>query len=121
MSAREPVTGVQWRVERVTVGGDDLAAPASGSPHLRIGADGSAAGNLGCNRFSAPVGVRGDRITFGALRTTKMACDPARMSFERALARALDGQTLTGAPEHGKLILTSGHGDRVHLTRDAPE
>ncbi|MFE9905408.1 META domain-containing protein [Streptomyces achromogenes] len=121
MDASEPVTGVEWRVERVTVGGESLAAPAAGSPHLRIGTDGTAAGNLGCNRFSAPVSVHGDRIAFGALRTTKMACDPARMSFERALARALDGQTLTGAAERGGLTLTTGHGDRVHLTRGAPE
>ncbi|MFF9021553.1 META domain-containing protein [Streptomyces eurythermus] len=121
MGAGEPVTGVEWRVERVTVGGEDLTAPATGSPHLRIGTDGSAAGNLGCNRFSARVGVHGDRITFGALRTTKMACDPDRMSFERALSKALDGQTLTGAAEHGELTLTTGHGDRVHLTRGTPE
>ncbi|MEU3950816.1 META domain-containing protein [Streptomyces achromogenes] len=121
MDASEPVTGVEWRVERVTVGGESLAAPAAGSPHLRIGTDGTAAGNLGCNRFSAPVSVHGDRIAFGALRTTKMACDPARMSFERALAKALDGQTLTGAAERGGLTLTTGHGDRVHLTRGAPE
>lgn len=121
MDASEPVTGVEWRVARVTVGGESLAAPAAGSPHLRIGTDGTAAGNLGCNRFSAPVSVHGDRIAFGALRTTKMACDPARMSFERALARALDGQTLTGAAERGGLTLTTGHGDRVHLTRGAPE
>ncbi|CAL9305351.1 META domain-containing protein [Streptomyces sp. SudanB182_2057] len=121
MGASEPVTGVDWRVERVTVGDEDLAAPAAASPHLRIGTDGSAAGNLGCNRFSARVGVDGDRITFGALRTTKMACDPGRMSFERALAKALDGQTLTGAAERGRLTLTTGHGDRVHLTRGTPE
>ncbi|WP_416518656.1 META domain-containing protein [Streptomyces achromogenes] len=121
MDASEPVTGVEWRVERVTVGEESLAAPAAGSPHLRIGTDGTAAGNLGCNRFSAPVSVHGDRIAFGALRTTKMACDPARMSFERALAKALDGQTLTGAAERGGLTLTTGHGDRVHLTRGAPE
>ncbi|MEU7050247.1 META domain-containing protein [Streptomyces eurythermus] len=121
MGAGEPVTGVEWRVERITVGGEDLSAPAAGSPHLRIGTDGSAAGNLGCNRFSARVAVHGDRITFGALRTTKMACDPDRMSFERALAKALDGQTLTGAAERGELTLTTGHGDRVHLTRGTPE
>ncbi|MEU3522798.1 META domain-containing protein [Streptomyces sp. NPDC038707] len=121
MDGSEPVTGVEWRVERVAVGGESLAAPAAGSPSLRIGADGSASGNLGCNRFSARVGVHGDRIAFGALRTTKMACDPVRMTFERALARALDGQTLTGTAEHGRLTLTTGHGDRVHLTRDAPE
>ncbi|MFF8729876.1 META domain-containing protein [Streptomyces sp. NPDC015171] len=118
MAASEPLTGVEWRVVSVTAGGATHSAPAAASPRLRIGADGRAAGNLGCNQFSAPATVQGDRITFGALRTTKMACDPARMTFERALSRALDGQTLTGSAEHGDLTLTTSHGDRVNLTRN---
>ncbi|WP_318202588.1 META domain-containing protein [Streptomyces sp. SCL15-4] len=121
MGVSASVTGVEWRVESVTAGGDTLGAPAGGSPRLTIGTDGSASGDLGCNRFSARVSVHGDRITFGALRTTKMACDPARTRFERALTRVLDRQTVTGTVEHGKLTLTSGHGDLVRLGRGAPE
>ncbi|MFI0164680.1 META domain-containing protein [Streptomyces sp. NPDC017095] len=120
MAASEPVTGVEWRVDSVTAGGARHSAPPGAAPRLRIGTDGTAAGNLGCNRFSAHATVHGDRITFGALRTTRMACDRARMDFERALARVLDGQTLTGAAGPGGLTLTSGHGDRVHLTRGTP-
>lgn len=121
MTVPAPVTGVEWRVDSVTADGTTHSAPASASPRLRIDADGGAAGDLGCNRFSARATVHGDRITFGALRTTKMACAPDRMSFERVLARALDGRTLTGVTGDGTLTLTGGHGERVHLSRHTPE
>lgn len=118
VAVREPVTGVDWHVDSLTTDGTTHRAPASA--RLRIDG-GRAAGNLGCNRFGARATVHGDRITLGGLRTTRMACDRPRMTFERALARALAGQTLTGRADHGKLTVTNGHGDRVHLTRGAPE
>ncbi|MFS4095655.1 META domain-containing protein [Streptomyces sp. AF1A] len=116
---QEPVTGIEWRVVSVTAGGTTHRAPAPA--RLRIDEEGGAAGNLGCNTFSAPATVQGDRITFGGLRTTKMACDSARMAFERILAGALGGQTLTGTTVDGTLTLTNSHGDRVSLTRSTPD
>ena len=50
-----------------------------------------------------------------------MACDDARMAFERLLGGLLGGQSLTGTPDHGKLTLTTSHGDHVNLTRSTPE
>ncbi|MGW4564059.1 META domain-containing protein [Streptomyces sp. NPDC004561] len=119
VAVNEPVTGVEWRVVSVTADGTTHPAPAVA--RLRIDTEGGAAGNLGCNTFSARATVAGDRVTFGALRTTRMACDSARMAFERLLARALGGQTLTGTSEHGKLTLTTSHGERVNLTRATSE
>jgi heat shock protein HslJ len=119
VAVQEPVTGIEWRVVSVTAGGTTHRAPAVA--RLRIDAEGRAAGNLGCNTFSAPATVQGDRITFGALRTTKMACDSARMAFERILAGALGGQTLTGTADDGTLTLTNSHGDHVNLTRSTTE
>ncbi|MEU0003836.1 META domain-containing protein [Streptomyces sp. NPDC006314] len=119
VSVQQPVTGIDWRVDGVTIGGTTRHAPATA--HLRIDEDGKAAGNLGCNRFSARVTVHGDRITFGDLRTTRMACAPDRMDFERTLARTLTTGTLTAKADDAKLTLTDGDGDRVHLSRGAPE
>ncbi|MGW7259775.1 META domain-containing protein [Streptomyces sp. NPDC054834] len=116
---REPVTGVDWHVDSVTVDGTTHRAPAAA--RLRVDEGGKAAGNLGCNQFSARATVHGDRITFGDLLTTRMACDRPRMTFERALAGILAGQTLTGRTDDGKLTVTNSHGDRVHLTRGTPE
>ncbi|MEU6776545.1 META domain-containing protein [Streptomyces sp. NPDC046759] len=118
VNAPQPVTGVDWRVDSLTVGGTTRHAPASA--RLRVDEDGRAAGNLGCNQFSARATVHGDRITFGDLRTTRMACAPDRMEFERALARALTTGTLTAKVDHMKLTLTDGDGDRISLSRNAP-
>ncbi|WP_307788115.1 META domain-containing protein [Streptomyces actinomycinicus] len=119
VKAQQPVTGIDWRVDGITVDGTTRHAPATA--RLRIDEDGRAAGNLGCNRFSARATVDGDRITIGDLRTTKMACDRDRMDFERALARALTTGTLTARTDAAKLTLTDGDGDRVHLSRSTPE
>ncbi|MFJ3643652.1 META domain-containing protein [Streptomyces sp. NPDC090108] len=125
--ARDPVAGVDWRVDSVTAHGTTLRAPAAA--RLRVDLDsaggrgdgeGRAGGSLGCNLFSAPVTVHGDRIAFGALRTTRMACDPARMTFERTLAGVLGRHTLSSRADKGKLTLTTGHGERVDLSRNAP-
>ncbi|MFF5534340.1 META domain-containing protein [Streptomyces cinerochromogenes] len=118
VSVQQPVTGVDWRVDGITVGGTTRHAPATA--RLRI-EDGRAAGNLGCNQFSARATVHGDRITVGDLRTTRMACGKERMDFERALARILTTGTLVARTEAAKLTLTDGDGDRVHLSRGAPE
>ncbi|MER5541411.1 META domain-containing protein [Streptomyces sp. NPDC002589] len=119
VSVQQPVTGVDWRVDSLTAGGTTRHAPAVA--RLRIDADGSAAGNLGCNQFSARATVHGDHITFGALRTTRMACAPDRMDFERALSGALTTGTLVAKADDGKLTLTDGAGDRIQLTRSTPE
>ncbi|EST28356.1 META domain-containing protein [Streptomyces roseochromogenus] len=117
VSVPQPLTGVDWRVDSLTVAGTTRHAPAAA--HLRIGEDGTAAGNLGCNQFSARATVHGDHITFGALRTTRMACAPDRMAFERALSRALTTGTLVAKADDGKLTLTDGAGDRIQLSRNA--
>ncbi|MGV4986923.1 META domain-containing protein [Streptomyces sp. NRAIS4] len=119
VTVQQPVTGVDWRVDSLTVGDTTRQAPASA--RLRIDEDGKAAGNLGCNQFSARATVHGDWITFGDLRTTRMACAPDRMDFERALSRALTTGTLVAKTDDAKLTLTDGDGDRIHLSRGAPE
>ncbi|WP_234016820.1 META domain-containing protein [Streptomyces sp. LaPpAH-108] len=116
---QQPVTGVEWRVDSLTTESTTLRAPAGA--RLRVEEDGTAGGNLGCNSFGTRATLREDRISFGALRTTKIACDRPRMTFERALAAALDRQTLTARTEDGKLTLTGGHGERVRLTRIAAD
>lgn len=108
------VTGIDWTVDSVTVDGTTQRAPAHA--HMKI-EDGRAAGSLGCNRFSGPAEITGDQIRLSHLRTTRMACDNARMTFERALSRTLTSGPLTMTGEGGKLTLTATGGDRVQLSR----
>ncbi|MFD5538706.1 META domain-containing protein [Streptomyces sp. NPDC127079] len=111
---RQPVTGIEWTVDSVTVGGTTHRAPAPA--HVKI-EDGRAAGSYGCNRFSATAQVTGDLIRLSHARSTRMACDEARMTFERALARTLAAGPLTTRTEGRNLTLTTPGGDRVQLSR----
>ncbi|WP_229712974.1 META domain-containing protein [Streptomyces fuscichromogenes] len=113
VGTRPPVTGTDWTVDSVTV--DGTAHPAPARAHLKI-QDGRAAGSLGCNRFSATAQITGDQIRLSHLRTTRMACDNARMTFERALARTLTAGPLTMTGEDGGLTLSTAGGDRVRLS-----
>ncbi|MER6077600.1 META domain-containing protein [Streptomyces sp. NPDC001833] len=108
------VTGIDWTVDSVTADGTTHRAPAHA--HLRI-EDGRAAGSLGCNRFSGTAQITGDQIRLSHVRTTRMACDDARMTFERILYRTLTSGPLTMTGEGGKLTLTASGGDRVQLSR----
>ena len=56
---------------------------------LNFPGDGRVAGNASCNRFSGPVEVTGDRIKFGPLASTRMACPEAVMSQETKYLTAL--------------------------------
>ncbi|WP_260328144.1 MULTISPECIES: META domain-containing protein [Streptomyces] len=114
VGTQPPVTGIDWTVDSVTVDGTTHPAPARA--HLTI-EDGRAAGNLGCNQFSATAQVTDDHVRLSHARTTRMACDNARMTFERALARTLTSGPLTMKTEGEKLTLTAVGGDRVQLSR----
>ncbi|MFF3612281.1 META domain-containing protein [Streptomyces sp. NPDC002580] len=116
-----PVTGVHWSVDSLTVDGRTARAPSGA--YLRIGEDGRAGGNLGCNGFGSTATVEGDRVRFGEMRATDMACAKGPMSFERSLGRTFaDGSALTAKTDGHRLTLTADNGDRVALTeeKDAP-
>ncbi|WP_405871351.1 MULTISPECIES: META domain-containing protein [unclassified Streptomyces] len=118
--ASSGVSGVHWKVDSVTVDGTTRDAPADAA--VRIDEDGTAEGNYGCNQFGAKATVTDGHIRLTDARQTLMACDERRMSFERALARTLNDHSLTVRTADDGLTLTTGDGDRIHLTKekDAP-
>ena len=93
------LVGTAWRL-------DDLAGKgvvAGSQATLEFPSDGRASGNGSCNRFNGVVTIAGNRITFGGVAATKMACaDDAANNQETAYFQALqdaerfetDGQTL---------------------------
>ncbi|WP_406837915.1 META domain-containing protein [Streptomyces sp. AHU1] len=116
-----PLTGVHWTVDSLTADGRTARAPSGA--YLRIGADGRVSGNLGCNGFGSKAALTGDRVEFGEIRTTDMACEKGPMGFERSLGRALaDKGAFTARTDGSGLTLTAADGDRISLTRekDAP-
>jgi heat shock protein HslJ len=66
------------------------AEPASGQPAIAFVANGRVAGTDGCNRVSASYTLNGERITFGPMIATRMAC-PGSDEVERRFAGALAG------------------------------
>ncbi|AXE27037.1 META domain-containing protein [Streptomyces globosus] len=107
-----PLTATQWTVTALLGDGTaaSVPAPAAGRAVLRIGPDGAAAGNLGCNRFTAPATVEGDRITFGELTSTRVACTGPEGDLERALTELLGSGPLTWRIRAHTLTLTAPDG-----------
>lgn len=89
--------GTIWRLAK-----QSAAAAASGNgPQLQLLEGGRAAGSDGCNRLMGSYTVTGDRLAFGPLASSRMACTQLAGSdaaFAAALARVtkwrLSGQRL---------------------------
>ncbi|MFJ5260488.1 META domain-containing protein [Streptomyces sp. NPDC088387] len=114
----QPLTGVHWNIDSVTVDGTTKDAPAGA--HVTIGKDGKADGNYGCNDFGAQADLEGDRVRLDDVFSTEMACEDAPMAFENTLATTLAGGELTTKVSGDRLTLTTGDGDTVHLTKERP-
>jgi heat shock protein HslJ len=112
--AEQPVTGVRWNVDSVTVRGAVRQAPSGAYVEIE---DGRATGDYGCNHFTAKAAVEGDRVRFTDARSTRMACEKQRMAFERTLAGTLADGTLTAEVDGAALTLGTAGGDQVRLTR----
>ncbi|MFI8438437.1 META domain-containing protein [Streptomyces sp. NPDC079020] len=108
-----PVTGVRWSVDSLTVGGERTKAPPGA--HVEIDPKGRATGNLGCNHFTADVGIDGDAVTVGPGTTTEMGCEEDVQQFEKAMSGAFSGK-LTAAVNGKRLTLTTAKGDSISLT-----
>lgn len=122
-SGTSDVTGIHWSVDDLTVDGKKSAAPVGA--FLKIDKNGQVSGSYGCNNFGTTATVDGDAIDLGQARSTEMACEGDRMTFESNLAKALDGGTLTAkAAADAKdakvqqLTLTTKAGETIHLTEE---
>lgn len=76
----------EWQVEDVMGGGTLDNLPVT----LNLAEDGSVSGRSGCNRFAGQATIDGDKLAFGALAGTRMACAPAHMDLEQKYLTALD-------------------------------
>jgi heat shock protein HslJ len=84
-NAPAPLWGTQWQLAAL---GAQAVMPQSRAT-LQFPEVGRVTGNGSCNRFSAAVTVRQDRLTFGDLASTKMACIGGAMAQETAYMAAL--------------------------------
>lgn len=101
-------TGIvgSWLAEDIGGGGviDDAQST------LTVAADGAVNGKSACNGFGGTATIEGDKVTFGPMIGTLMACAEAIMDQERKFYDALDRTASFRIDETGKLFLLDEDG-----------
>ena len=108
-SFADSLAGSEW--VPVEIAGEVIAEGSRAM--LQFGAEGKAAGNAGCNRFSGDFTVGDGAIGFGPMAVTRMMCPPEMMAVERAFLAALaasagyarDGITLELRDAGGAVVM----------------
>lgn len=109
----QTLTGGEWRVVDLAGG----ALPEGVSPTLTFAAEGRVAGHSGCNRFTGSWAQDGTALTFGAMASTRMACDAPRMETETRMLEALGTVTSVALTPGGALELLGPGGLIIHAVR----
>jgi len=82
---KDPLDGTSWELVAISTN-----RPVNGSRITITFDSGQVSGNSGCNHYGGEYNVKGNRIEFGMLGTTLMACaDPAMMDQESMFTRIL--------------------------------
>ena len=68
------LAGTEWRLVSLGPSGAETDVVPGTTVTLKFGEDGRASGSTGCNSYGGTYEVRGDRITFGRLVSTRRAC-----------------------------------------------
>jgi putative lipoprotein len=109
--------GPVWIAQEVA--GD--AVPVETAATLQLGADGRASGKGGCNQYGGPYELAGASISFGALVSTKMACEQPAMDREGAYFEALAKVTHYELRNDAELVLLADDGNRIVMRRSGEE
>ncbi|WP_421725995.1 META domain-containing protein [Bauldia sp.] len=109
-AADTPLIDTRWML--VSARGEP-AEPGRTSAHLIFAADGSVAGNTGCNNLGAVYTLDGDRLSFSPVMTTRMYCAAAAASEHRFVTAlpavagyVIDGTRLTLTGADGMVLAT---------------
>jgi heat shock protein HslJ len=101
------LTGTTWRAE--TIMGRPVVDDSAST--VTFEADGRVQGRGGCNRYFGASTIEGERVSFGQLGSTRMACPPALMDQEARFFQALQTAERWTLDEHGLLLVYSGGAD----------
>jgi len=110
--------GTRWRIDGLAIGGGAVSSTIAGADaHVSLDA-GSLSGTTGCNRMTGGYETSGDAsegaISFGAVASTKMACQPDVAEQEATILAAIeatasyriDGSTMTWSDGDGAFLLS---------------
>ena len=108
LASAATIEGPTWRLTGLP-GHDSSALGEAKRPVTARFAAGRIDGFSGCNRYFGAYTIDGDRVTFGTLAGTMMACPGPAMALESAFHGALTG-TLRYAITDDRLTLTPASG-----------
>ena len=115
-TAHEPLWGSEWRLQSIA-GQAALPQPAA---TLVFPQPGQAVGHGSCNRFSGAVEIDRDRLTFGPLMSTKMACIGGASEQESRYLGALQKAQRYEVQGDSLLIHAQGMDQPLRFVRTAP-
>ena len=102
----QTIEGRVWAAE--AIGGKDVVDGTKVTLKIE---GGRVSGKAGCNSYGGPVEINGDRIKFGSLFSTKMACmGGGVMEQEMRYLNLLQGATRGELRSDGALVITSSGG-----------
>jgi heat shock protein HslJ len=116
-AAPVPLWGSEWRL--LELGGQ--AAMAQPAATLAFPQPGQAAGHGSCNRFFGTVEIDRDRIRFGPLAATKMACMGGASQQEMRYLGALQKAQRYEVKDTTLLIHVEGMDQPLRFSRSAPQ
>lgn len=79
----------RWTLLHTVVGGDAIVPTPINSYIYMEFTDGVVTGNAGCNNFNGSVTIDGNKLSFGPLATTRIACEDEISSYEFAFLELL--------------------------------
>jgi heat shock protein HslJ len=86
----QPLEGTRWVLDGIVSGDAVSSVPVGATASMRIGA-GRVDVRPGCNTGGGSVEVAADKLTFGPIALTKMACEPGAMAMETAVIAVMSG------------------------------
>jgi heat shock protein HslJ len=106
------MAGAEIIMAAMLLAGSEWGFAAGGDISVQF-ADGQVSGSGGCNRFAGSYTQDGDRLKFGTLAATQMACtDDTVMQNEQQFFQML-GAAHTADATHTKLILKDAAGKEL--------
>jgi heat shock protein HslJ len=118
--ANLPLEGTTWQLASyVGPEGTEVAVPA-GVAATATFQDGSVSGDGGCNRYSGPYTLDGNKLTIGPVASTQMACEGPSGTLESLYFVAL-GQVASYAIDDVTLLLENADGRAILTLEQARE
>ncbi len=117
-AAAEPLENTSWRL--TTLPGASLPAVQGRDAVTIHFAGGQVHGFAGCNQFFGPYAQTGDRLEFGSLGATMMACAEPAMSIENRFLKSLSGGMRVAVTASELTLTPQGGGPALRFEHAAP-